>query len=54
MNTHIATLDANGVALASIQELYRMMQERDAEITLLRQQNADLSQRIHRMESGTR
>jgi hypothetical protein len=35
-NRHIDTVDANGVALASIQALARMIQERDGEIAELR------------------
>ena len=41
---HIAALDANGVALAAIQELYQVVQERDAEI-------ADLKARLARLEA---
>ena len=38
---HIAPLDANGVALAAIQGLYQMLQEKDAEI---RQLKADMAE----------
>jgi hypothetical protein len=34
-NTHIATVDADGVALAAIQGLYGMVRERDARIGAL-------------------
>lgn len=47
---HIAPLDANGVTLAAVQELDRMVQARDAQITTLEHQNADLSARLARLE----
>ncbi len=49
-NKHIAALDANGVSLAAIQELARLSQAQDARITALEQQNADLEQRIEKLE----
>ena len=42
---HIAPLDANGVTLAAVQQLDRMVQARDARITTLERQNADLRAR---------
>lgn len=39
---HINTIDADGVALAAIQGLYQMIQERDAKITELQQQKTQL------------
>jgi hypothetical protein len=47
---HIAPLDANGVTLAAVQELDRMVQARDAQIATLERQNADLSERLARLE----
>jgi hypothetical protein len=35
-NKHISTSDADGVALAAIQGLYKIVQEKDAEIATLR------------------
>ncbi|MFL5806083.1 MAG: tail fiber domain-containing protein [Roseiflexaceae bacterium] len=48
---HIAPLDANGVTLAAVQELDRMVQARDAQIATLERQNADLSERLARLEA---
>jgi hypothetical protein len=47
---HIAPLDANGVTLAAVQQLDRMVQARDAQITTLERQNAELSERLARLE----
>jgi hypothetical protein len=47
---HIAPLDANGVALAAIQELDRMVAERDARIAALEHQQAQISERLARLE----
>lgn len=47
---HIAPLDANGVTLAAVQELDRTVQARDAKIAELERQNADLSERLARLE----
>ncbi len=41
----ITTGDLDGVALASIQGLYEIVQEKDAQIAALRQENADLEAR---------
>jgi len=41
---HIATVDADGVALAAIQGLHEIVQEKDAEIQELKQTVADLRQ----------
>jgi len=46
---HIAPLDANGVALAAIQELYRQVQAQNARIEALERENAAL-----RAERGAR
>jgi hypothetical protein len=47
---HIAALDVNGVALAAIQELDRMVQARDARIADLERENAGLEERVARLE----
>ena len=47
---HIAPLDTNGVALASIQGLYEIVQEKDAQISALQTQNADLEARLSALE----
>jgi hypothetical protein len=49
-NQHIAPLDANGVTIAAVQELDRMVQVRDAKIAALEQQNADMAERLARLE----
>lgn len=43
-NTHLSALDVNGVALASIQELNRLVTEKDAKI-------ADLESRVNALEN---
>ena len=43
-NRHIGTVDADGVALAAIQGLYREGQQKDARIAALAQDNAALRQ----------
>jgi len=48
---HIATLDVDGVSLASIQALYRMSTAKDAEIAELRRENTDLAQRLAALEA---
>jgi hypothetical protein len=47
---HISTVDADGVALASIQGVYRLMSERDEEIQKLREANEELSFRLNALE----
>ncbi|HEU5103288.1 MAG TPA: hypothetical protein VFU22_29910 [Roseiflexaceae bacterium] len=47
---HIAPLDANGVTLAAVQQLDRMVQARDAQIATLERQNAELAERLARLE----
>lgn len=47
---HIAPLDTNGVALAAIQELDRMVRERDSRLAALERENADLAARLARLE----
>jgi hypothetical protein len=57
-DTHINSLDAQGVALAAIQGLYRLVQEKDARIQGLEAQNqalaaklADLERRLAALEA---
>jgi hypothetical protein len=50
---HISTLDADGVALAAIQGLYQLVQEQEAQIAALQQQNADLEARLAALEGAT-
>jgi len=45
-DTHINPVDANGVALAAIQGLYRMMREKDAEIDALKARVATLEHAV--------
>ena len=47
---HIAPLDANGVALAAIQELDRSVQEKRSEIEALKKHNAELEARLVALE----
>ena len=49
-DTVITTGDLDGVALASIQGLYQMVQEQDAQIAALQQENADLHARLADIE----
>ncbi|WP_322512443.1 tail fiber domain-containing protein [Chloroflexus sp.] len=49
-DTHIAAIDADGVALAAIQGLYQLAQEQAAEITALRAQIAALEARLAALE----
>ena len=50
-DTHIAALDVNGVALASIQELAKANQEKETEIQELRQTVENLESRVMKLES---
>ena len=49
---HIATIDESGVALAAIQGLNRKLIDKEAELESLQQQNADLEQRLDRLEKA--
>lgn len=49
-DTHISTVDADGVALAAMQGLYQVVKEKDAENAVLRRQVADLTVRIEHLE----
>jgi trimeric autotransporter adhesin len=48
---HITTVDADGVALAAIQGLYQVVQEREAEISGLKSQVASQRKQIEAMQS---
>ncbi len=47
---YIASVDADGVALAAIQGLYQVVEEKDARIVALQSQNADQEQRLNDLE----
>ncbi len=47
----ISTVDADGVALASIQALYGKLQERDAELSAVKAQNQALRQELGQLEA---
>ncbi len=49
-DTHISTVDAEGVAFAAIQGLYQVVQEQDAQIVALQGQNAALQARLSALE----
>ena len=50
-DTHISTLDADGVALAAVQGLYQLVQEKDARIGALEAKNAALEARLAEIEA---
>ena len=50
-DTHISTVDADGVALAAIQGLYELVQDKAARITALESENAAQQQQIDALES---
>jgi hypothetical protein len=57
---YISSIDADGVALASIQGLYQLVQEKDVQIAVLQATNdtqqeiiADLDNRISKLEQGS-
>ncbi|MBC7227363.1 MAG: tail fiber domain-containing protein, partial [Thermoflexales bacterium] len=50
-DTHISTVDADGVALAAIQGLYELAQEQDVRIVQLEQENAALRSRLDSLEA---
>jgi hypothetical protein len=49
-DTHITTIDADGVALAAIQGLHQIVQEKECEIDELRARNAELESRLAKIE----
>ena len=48
---HITTVDADGVALAAIQGIHEIVQKKDAKISMLQKQNADLESRVAALEA---
>jgi len=48
---YIGTVDADGVALAAIQGLYQVVQEKDTRISALEAQNADQQNRLDALEA---
>jgi hypothetical protein len=48
---HIAPLDANGVALAGLQELGHLVREQEAQIQALEQENQELARRLADLEA---
>ncbi|NQT84940.1 tail fiber domain-containing protein [bacterium] len=51
---HIGTVDADGVALAAIQGLHEIVQEKDARISSLEKQNTELKARLTALEAVVR
>lgn len=51
---HIAPIDTNGVALAAIQGLNEIVEEKDAQIEALQAQNAELEARLTALEQAVR
>jgi hypothetical protein len=49
-DTHISTLDADGVALAAIQGLYQIVQEQEAQITALKAEIAGRQEQINALQ----
>jgi hypothetical protein len=50
-DTHISSSDADGVALAAIQGLYEIVQEKDCELSELREREVTKDQRINQLEA---
>ena len=50
----IATVDADGVALAAIQGLNQKLNEKDAEIQSLKQRNDSLAERLNELEAAVK
>jgi trimeric autotransporter adhesin len=50
---HINPVDSDGVALAAIQGLYQVVQDKETQIAALQQQNADLSARVSKLERNS-
>lgn len=48
---HISTVDEGGVALAAIQELYRMVVKRDAEVASLEQANSEKAAQVENLKA---
>jgi hypothetical protein len=50
-DTHITTVDADGVALAAIQGMYQVVQEKQGEIDSLKSENADLKNQLNDLKT---
>jgi len=50
-DTHIASLDVNGVTLAGLQELTRLFQTQEIQIENLERENQELNQRLDAIEA---
>ncbi len=50
-NLHISTVDADGIALVSIQELYQMLQEKDQQIEQLNQKLEETGRQLENVRS---
>ena len=48
---HIGTIDADGVALAAIQGLHKLVLEKDGQIVALHEEIASMSERLARLEA---
>ena len=48
---YISSSDADGIALAAIQGLYEIVQEKDAEIAVQQEQITELTARLDRLEA---
>jgi hypothetical protein len=48
---YISSVDADGVALAAIQGLYQIVQEKESQIAALQAQNADQEKRLNALET---
>ena len=51
-DTHISTIDPDGVALAAIQGVYEIVQEKDAQLSEQQTQIDDLEARLSRLEAN--
>ena len=51
-NKHISTIDADGVALAAVQALYRMVQKKDEQIQALGQQLEEMRKEIDQLKKS--
>jgi len=49
---HIASVDSDGVALAAIKGLHELLEERDAQISVLQGQLAELAARMNRLDGA--
>jgi hypothetical protein len=49
---HIATVDADGVTLAAIQGLHRLLTDKDARLRRLEEENRTLARRLEAIEAA--